>query len=113
MDARILAGINECPLTGLERGHSCKALTGLPGVRAYLDHVGRLRLVYRDAAGLLLEPMPDGRGYIIAGVYTAPHARRLGYARSLIWTARRVMGLCVEWDDHQTTEGALLRAAVG
>lgn len=113
MDARILAGINECPLTGLEYGHPCKALTGLPGVRVYSDTFGRLRLVFRDASGLLLDPMPDRRGYTIAGVYTAPHARRLGYARSLIWTARRVMGLVVAWDDHQTIDGAALRLAVG
>ena len=113
MDSRIIAGINECPLTGLERGHPCKALTGLPGVKVYADHIGRIRLVYRDCSGLLLEPLPWPEQYIIAGVYTVPHARRLGYARSLIWTARRIMGLCVEWDDNQTMEGALLRAAVG
>lgn len=104
-DARLLVGQNECPYTGLESPLHDAGLSGIPGVKAWRDHVGTIRLVYRGQAGLLLERDRQGNGYTIKAVYTNPQARRMGFARSLLWVARNVIGMSVRHSQNMTEDG--------
>ncbi len=112
-DSRLLVGQNECPHTGLEKPIQDRALSGIPGVKAYRDHLGVVRLVYRGESGLLLEKDAQGNGYTIKAIYTNMAARRLGHARSLLFVARNVLGLTVRHSDNLTESGKAWAHSVG
>lgn len=112
-DSRLLVGQNECPYTGLESPVHDKGLSCIPGVKAWRDHVGTIRLIYRGQAGLLLERDLWGSGYTIKAVYTDPQARRMGFARSLLWVARNVLGLAVRHSQNLTEAGKAWAHSVG
>lgn len=112
-DSRLLVGQNECPYTGLESPVHDAKLSGIPGIKAWRDHVGTIRLVYRGQSGLLLGRDVQGNGYTIKAVYTDPAARRYGYARCLLWVARNVLGVSVRHSQNMTDDGKAWAHSVG
>lgn len=112
-DSRLLVGQNECPYTGLEAPIHDAGLSSIPGIKAWRDHAGTVRLVYRGQSGLLLERDVQGNSYTIKGVYTDPQTRRMGFARSLLWVARNVLGVSVRHSDNLTELGKAWAHSVG
>lgn len=94
-DQRVISPFNQCELTGLETQKPCN----FPDVVHYVDHSGRVRLVYKNLSGLILDV--DGT---IEQVYTHSEHRRQGLAKSLIAIAA-VLGYSPKHSSDLTEDG--------
>ena len=101
-DQRVIAPFNQCELTGLETQKPCN----FPDVVHYVDHVGRVRLVYKNICGVILDV--DGT---IDQVYTVPSERKQGLAKQILALAV-VLGYKPKHSDYLTTDGAAFAANV-
>ena len=112
---QILAPINQCSLTGLEK----KMYNHNAAYTTYQDCQGRIRMVFshrfkdkpdRPVCGLFLEKIATN-DYKILGVYTVKDERRRGFARTLLSCAKLRLGT-VRHAESLTHEGMAWRDSV-
>lgn len=105
--AKILAPINQCPLTSLETELKSPVEFAL----RFSDDKGRKRFIALDpetnkpCAALFLQPYGDGQ-WSIDGMYTRPSHRRKGYIKGLVAVAKFTLReQNVFWSQNLTKSG--------